>query len=181
MKTIRTDCDAYEFVVEKLLNQYDKSVDLNQNCQYRGYSIDQVEQWYDESLILAKESLNLKEDLGSSLSSEFQSLVSDILSEMFASSNPNLACAAGHLINDIYYDQNFEGKTLAPTLDTDKCPIAESIQKSHPEWNYTINSHEMVRNLQSIHDHEEVCNWEHYFSQAEFNSDGSYVGGLGRG
>lgn len=181
MKTIKTDYDAYEFVVNKLLKQNSKSVNENGDCRYRGYSDDQIEKFADEAYLRAEESLGLKDTSESEAYVKISSLASEIIDDIVASNPPNLACAAGHLIDDIHYHQNLEGKTLAPSLSTDHCPVAEVIQKSHPEWNYTSDSHEMVRNLQAIHDHAEPEAWEKYFSSAEFNSDGSFVGGLYNG
>lgn len=175
-KEILTDRDAFEFVTKELLEQYTKSINEGGDCQYRGYTIEQLDSIQDEANVIAREHF---EKNGDEVDDEFRfsEVVSTVMNDLFVDKySPTIACAAGHLIDDSLYDPDIEGKILSSVFDD--CPIAELIQNSHPNWAYTEHSHKMVRRLQMIHDNKEPENWEVSFSKMDidFNEDGTFTG-----
>lgn len=63
------------------------------------------------------------------------------------------ACAAGALIKDSEYNENFENE---PASDPH---VIEAIKASHPDWNFDDNSITMVLTLQKIHDSHAPFEW----------------------
>lgn len=63
------------------------------------------------------------------------------------------ACAAGALIKDSEYDEDFENE---PASDP---RIKEAIKESHPDWDYTNTSETIVMTLQRIHDSFTPSEW----------------------
>lgn len=175
-KEILTDLDAFEFVKNELLEQYTKSINEGGDCQYRGYTLAQLDSIQDEADMIARENFEGDaDDIDNDLS--FQEALSIVMNDLFVDKySPTIACAAGHLIDDSLYDPDIEGKIL--DIQFDDCPVAELIQKSHPNWAYTEHSHKMVRRLQMIHDSKEPENWEVSFSKMniDFDENGNFTG-----
>lgn len=63
------------------------------------------------------------------------------------------ACAAGALIKDNEYNDDFENE---PASDPQ---VIEAIKKSHPSWNFDENSVTMILVLQKIHDSHDPYEW----------------------
>lgn len=167
---VTNDREAFNLVKDMLLKQGEKSMDLSENCQYRGWSSDlvdkvrhkiyidsdefEVDEGFDEAMYLDKED--------------------ETLWETIASLPTDTKCAAGWLIHDNFYHQYFEGETVNPGSND----IWEAIKDSNPVWFTTEQSLEMVKDLQTIHDQEHEKDWLDKFELFEdrFNAYGDYTG-----
>lgn len=152
MRNIKSDLDAAKYVYEKLKEQNCKSQDENGECVYRGYDpneIDRIKYHYGED--------------------DYENFLWEV------QRLPIVMCAAGHLIDDKYYDTAFEGNSV-DGLDGD---IIQAIQNSNPDWNWSDNTLQMVMGLQRIHDQVSFNKWESefqlFFKQFIFNDNGAYV------
>lgn len=159
-KEIRTDLDAFEYVVEKLLEQNQKSMDMDETCQYRGYKLETIKNAYDE---MSKDyPYGLDE-----LSLDFAEFLTSIPSDA--------KCAVGHLISDNVYYNSIEGEGL-------NYEVYEMVKLSNPNWlTGDLNldddsSWRMLQHLQKIHDRESVAEWAFSFIEmrGSFNEDGTY-------
>lgn len=143
MPDIRTDKEAYEFVMEKLLEQGEKSIEDSGDCQYRGYSSKALSEIHSRANQAQAESED-EDDL-----SFYEELIN-----LLSCTPPDAKCAAGFLIDDNIYSSNLEGQTV----DYENS-VFEAIQKSNPLWRLDENSAEMLKTLQLIHDQKEVDQW----------------------
>lgn len=137
MSNITTDKEAFEFVTTRLLEQNSQCVDIGHDCQYRGFTHDETFMAWDNI------SSNDNDDLVHYLLEKFGGYTAK--------------CAAGWLIDDNFYDPFLEGRTV-----DDEVLLA--IKKSHPNWNMTEESVEMIRMLQNIHDRSTPKGWEKEFA-----------------
>lgn len=155
MPLITSDYEAYLIVKEHLLKQNAKALGENEDCQYRGYTNTKIEELQQKAEDIAKEQ-----------EIEWTSDKEDILSHLLAEESPDAMCAVGCLLLDDFYDENFEGKTIEY-----EGIVWDAVIKSNPLWKLTDNSLTMLKELQGIHDHAEVENWELRLSQvnAKFN------------
>lgn len=83
-----------------------------------------------------------------------------------------LMCAVGCLINNFYYNQDFEFNSL------DDPGIIEAISLSNKFWNITDESIKMLCSLQRIHDFHMVELWDKALDEDNFyfGLDGDYKG-----
>ena len=149
---IKTDLDAFNFVVEKLLEQNCKSVDHDETCSYRGYRPETIEDMTKRACELAGVDYMLHEEL-----SDYMDYFNDIMS----TTPPNAKCAVGHLISDVHYKGYVEGDGL-------NHDVFEMVQKSHPNW--IIDDEEesqwhMLADLQRIHDSSLPSEWPNDFEK----------------
>lgn len=86
--------------------------------------------------------------------------------------NETLMCAVGCIINDFYYDYDFEYNSL------DDQGIMEAIYASNKNWDVTDSSVSMLSALQRIHDFHRVELWEKALDEDNFyfGLDGDYKG-----
>jgi hypothetical protein len=163
---VTNDKEAFEYVKMMLLDQNEQSKDLSDNCQYRGYSHDLIAKLKDkaEDIFLEEES---PDDSVSYLEWEC-----GILDDLIANESPDLKCAAGWLINDSFYHQNFEGEMVHQNNS-----IWMSIKRSNPLWFTNNNSLKLVTELQNIHDSRSEEEWFEKFNELEpyFNAYGDYI------
>lgn len=139
---ITNDYEAYLFVQKHLLETMEKSMDGNNDCVYRGHK---------ESTIT--EILDISEN-------------PDDLKWLLSKTIFDAKCAAGCLISDEYYKSVFEGRLVEKgTL------VWESIAMSHPKWEMTEQSLELIRKLQFIHDNNDVSEWELELSRINLDFD----------
>ena len=167
---ITNDREAFQYVKNMLLKQDEKSTDLSDNCQYRGWSEELVDEVRHKIYVDPSE-LDDEEDFDSN---RFLDREDELLWETIASMPTNTKCAAGWLIHDNFYHQNFEGETVNPASND----IWDVIKLSNPVWFTTEKSLSMVKQLQSIHDQEHVSDWSEKFESFEdrFNAYGDYTG-----
>lgn len=151
MTMITNDKEAFEYIKEQLLKQNEKSLDYQEDCQYRGHSSYLIEK--------AKE-----------LSGYEYEYIDDNSFDLFINElhklKPDLKCAAGHVIHDVFYDSDFEGKSMQGNNEIEK-----AIAKSNPVWKLTDNSYKMLHKLQQIHDSVMVWDWEVELSKLNINFD----------
>ena len=88
----------------------------------------------------------------------------DVYSHLISQESPDAMCAVGCLLLDDFYDQDLEGKTIEY-----EGSVWHAVIKSNPLWKMTDNSLTMLKELQSIHDHAEVINWESRLSRLNAN------------
>lgn len=154
MNTIKTDLDAFNYVAESLLRQNDKSMNNEEDCQYRGFLYSQVEKAMTKAI------------------TENDDFDHDAFLDILYSQNAMAKCAIGYLISDENYDQDIEGKGL----DED---IVEIVRQSNPDWNITEKSGELLMRLQKTHDSLPVERWRKEFESIrnDFDDEGNYFGG----
>lgn len=138
MSLITNDYEAFLVVKEHLLNQDEKAINSEDDCQYRGYLSKTM------SRIKNEVSDNLEcDDYDDNWSSEFYDELNDALNQ-----TPfDAKCAVGVLISDQFYQEEFEGGVIDNNND-----IVEAVNKSNPVWKITDKSFSMLQALQSIHD-----------------------------
>lgn len=153
MSSIVKDLDAFNFVAMNLIEQNDKSMNENDECQYRGYPQSVLQS------IVVRCSSNEEIDY-------------DELTNLLANEPIDAKCAVGHLISDAIYSYDLEGKLVDEE-------ILDIVQQSHPEWKMTEQSKKMLMRLQKIHDAMTVELWPEAFSlmQKDFDTNGDYTGG----
>ena len=139
---ITNDYEAYLFVQKHLLGTMEKSMDGNNDCVYRGHK----ESTIAEALIESENTGDLKWLLSKTIF--------------------DAKCAAGCLISDEHYKSDFEGK-----LVEQESIIWDSIVMSNPKWEMTEHSFQLVRQLQSIHDNNDVSEWELELSRLNLDFD----------
>lgn len=139
---ITNDYEAYLFVQKHLLETMEKSMDGNNDCVYRGHK---------ESTIA--EALIKSDGFGD-------------LKWLLSKTTFDAKCAAGCLISDKYYKSDFEGKIVEQGSG-----IWKSIVMSNPKWEMTEESFQLVSQLQSIHDNNDVCEWELELSRLNLDFD----------
>ena len=154
MGFITNDKEAYLFMKDHLLNQMEKSMDKLNECTYRGYSQNILDQLNDEAKTIAEQNgLYDEED------------EEDVYNDLLASHSPNLKCAVGALIIDEFYSQNLEGRTVCTT----EMDIVEAVQKSNPIWKITGSSITLMKAFQNIHDSYEPSVWEYRIDKLKDN------------
>ena len=153
MTLITNDYEAYSLVREHLLKQNAKALGENEDCQYRGYTYTKIEQLQQKA-----------EDIANEQEIELKADREDIYSHLIAEESPDAMCAVGCLLLDEFYDLELEGKTIEF-----EGVVLDAVIKSNPAWKITDNSLEMLKELQSIHDHAEVINWELRLSRLNAN------------
>ncbi len=82
-------------------------------------------------------------------------------------------CAVGMIIDDSYYDESIENKSVADEI------VLEAVRISNPEWDLRPSGVNMLIDLQSIHDTNKLFFWADAFRSVEntlFDEDGSYKG-----
>ena len=160
MPDIRTDEEAYKFVMQKLLEQNERSTEEGGDCQYRGYKSETILDLRTKAGMLYNED---EED-----NTEFH----EELLKLLAATPYNAKCAAGFLIDDNVYSYHLEGQTVQY-----ENTVHEYIQKSNPLWNMNENSVAMVERLQQIHDSDSIDDWESSLEKVGymFNTLGAFV------
>lgn len=148
MNNIKTDKDAFEFVCSKLIQQGERSMNDEETCMYRGYKKSTLE--------------NALKEAGHVDGDDFDYY--DSLSYIFENTPSDARCAVGHLIDDKFYDPAIEGEPIYST-------IMNMVINSNPEWRTSINTEEMLRTLQRIHDRENVSEWQDTLGQFKTNFD----------
>lgn len=154
MNTIKTDLDAFNYVVECLLKQNDKSMNNSEDCQYRGFLFSEVDNALSEATI-----------------GEDGDFDYDIFLNILYSLDATAKCAVGHLISDEHYDDHIEGKML----DED---IITIVKLSNPNWVMSDKSFDLLKRLQKTHDSLPVERWRKEFDNIRYHFDenGCYYG-----
>jgi hypothetical protein len=163
---IKTDKDAFLFVAKRLIEQNAKCLNEQEDCVYRGYSSSFMEQMKAsayETVYGNDEDKAEQDNWGDG---------DDYFNVLMAEHEPNLKCAAGHLILDEFYDPNIEGEGISAGNLAEKAII-----KSNPEWNYDGSSLEMIDVLQTVHDRRFTEDWPSLLEKLEqwFDEDGTYI------
>lgn len=153
MPLITNDYEAYLLVKEHLLKQEAKAMNDSEDCQYRGYTDFKIEEIREKADVMANE-----QEL------EWGADREDVYSHLISQESPDAMCAVGCLILDEFYNQDLEGKTIEY-----EGSVWDAVIKSNPLWKLTDNSLTMLKELQSIHDHAEVENWELRLSRLNEN------------
>jgi hypothetical protein len=153
MNAIKTDLDALNFVVDALIQQNDKSMNNDEDCQYRGFLYSEVEKAMIEA------------------TTDDDDFDHDIFLNILLSQDAKAKCAIGHLISDDDYDNNIEGTGLDEE-------IMDIVRKSNPDWNMGIKSGDLLMRLQKTHDSLPVGRWEKEFNHIknDFDDEGNYIG-----
>jgi hypothetical protein len=167
--TITNDYEAFIYVKDMLLQQDERSMDTNDNCQYRGYSAnlcEKVRQKAEDWVI----------DLGDEVYSILDSAedpVNTYFHEMMNDQIPDRKCAAGFLINDNFYHDYFEGNAVE-----NRGHILDAIKLSNPAWKISDNSFNLIKTLQSVHDNQEPSDWGWMLDNIKknFNEYNDYTG-----
>jgi len=154
MSLITSDYEAYLIVKEHLLKQNAKALGENEDCQYRGYTNTKIEELKEK----AEDIFNERKEF------EWEADKEEFFSHLLAEESPDAMCAVGCLLLDDFYNQNLEGKLIEF-----EGIVWDAIVKSNPLWKITDNSLAMLKELQGIHDHAEVGNWELRLSQINAN------------
>lgn len=163
--TLKNDKEIFEFVKDKLLKQYARSMDTDDTCRYRGLSTRTIDNLKN----------NLAEANGLSVDEYEDVMTNDEFYEGYleamCSINEDAKCAVGHLISDEFYSPNFEGETIEYGSD-----IWDAVISSNPEWKISDNSFKLLSTLQAIHDRQRVEDWEESFKRLEndFLENGDY-------
>lgn len=154
MDTIKTDLDAFNYVVDSLLKQNDKSMNNSEDCQYRGFLHSQVEKAMSAATI------------------DVDDFDYDIFLDILWSESATAKCAIGHLISDEHYDDQIEGKML----DSE---IIDIVKLSNPNWIINNKTFDLLKRLQKTHDSLPVNRWRKEFDNIRHNFDenGCYYGG----
>lgn len=149
---IKTDKEAFEFVVAELIKQNQQSLDSERECAYRGFSPQRME-----------------EIIGFPIEDSFDALDEiDELDPIYS----DLRCAVGYLIADDYYSVALERNQVDNILVTD------AVQRSNPEWKIDPDtSIPLLRKLQLIHDSYPPSRWVNLLDKNNFsfNPDGSFI------
>lgn len=157
---ITTDKQAFDFVIKMLLEQNAQSMDDSETCQYRGFKKVTIEDIFEKAKEIAYKSDE------SYWSSDIEELQRDLLEKI----GYDAKCAVGHLINDEHYHLSIEGETL--TAD-----VVDMVKLSHPNWEITDGSQQMMIELQKIHDSYKPETWGKMFKtfQYNFTEDGKWI------
>lgn len=156
---IKTDEQAYSYVMNKLLEQGQKSVDDAGECQYRGFS----EKFIEEAKSRISDEFDENEDS--------DAFYEELLNVLYNKPS-DTKCAAGYLINDAEYDRTLEGQTIQYENS-----VYEAIQKSNPLWRMNEKSSALVAALQTIHDQKPEHEWHNYLETLgySFNIHGEFM------
>lgn len=159
---ITTDKEAYQYVYDKLMIQYEMSVDEDETCRYRGYKKATINYWEKKALEIAVESNPMFDPDNDSFQFELRDLLCNVPYDA--------KCAAGHLIDDAFYDSSIEGQGVDEY-------VIEQIASSNPNWKITDTSAEMIKHMQNIHDRNDPSRWNELFfaSLLNFDSDGEWL------
>lgn len=154
MNTIKSDLDAFNYVVEALLKQKDKSMNNSEDCQYRGFLYSKVEDAMEKALI-----------------GEDGDFDHDLYLNLLYELNAEAKCAVGHLISDEHYDPDIEGKMI----DSD---VMEIVKLSNPNWTMSDKTFDLLKRLQKTHDSIPVEMWKKEFDNIRYHFDenGCYYG-----
>lgn len=157
---IITDKQAFDYVVKMLLEQDAKSMDDSATCQYRGFKQKTLEDTFNKADEIAHESSE----------AYWSSDIEELQRELLAKIGCDAKCAVGHLISDEHYHPSIEGETL--TTD-----VVDMVKLSHPNWEITDESQQMMIELQKIHDGYPPHNWGDLFKgiQHDFTEDGKWI------
>ena len=163
---ITNDKEAFEYVKMMLLDQDEQSKDLTDNCVYRGYSANTIEKARAKAEGIIRDSDSMDDQV------DYYEWESEILDNLIAGQAPDMKCAAGWLIADIFYYDYFEGE-----LVSQKNHIWDAIKQSNPVWFTTNNSLKLVNELQNIHDSRDTSEWFEELNKIEpnFNAYGDYI------
>ena len=166
---ITNDYEAFEYVKNMLLEQKEKSIDPNDNCQYRGYS-----GYLCEGVRLIAEDWVIENGDKISERSDYDGdPVDNYFYETIYTKTPDTKCAAGFLIHDNFYQDSFEGNAVERTGH-----ILEAIKSSNPAWKIEDHSFNLIKTLQSVHDNQEPHDWGWMLAKIanNFNEYNDYTG-----
>jgi hypothetical protein len=160
MSLVINDYEAYMLVKEHLLNQKEAAKDTNDDCQYRGFKESTLQKAKDQAVMEMINEGELDER-------EEEMRMLQILEGQY----PDAKCAVGCLISDDFYKQDFEGRTIERS-----CHVWDAVKLSNPLWKMTDASHEMLKELQAIHDNNNPDDWEYRLLKlnASFDKYGDY-------
>lgn len=163
---IKTDLDAFIFIKNKLMEQGARSINHDDECQYRGFSnklLEDIELQVDKMVNSQIDEEGFEFEFGSEIHWDLESAARfKITSEI----PYDMKCAVGHLISDDFYDPAFEGEGIVGNET-----ILEAIANSNPHWQMGESSENMVSVLQAVHDQREVYEWEKFFKIIESKID----------
>lgn len=158
---IKTDYDAFVFVRNKLLKQNAKSQNEDNTCLYRG--------WLPETL--SKMNERATEKLGDFDYGSDDSPFYEYFRDIQACTPSDAKCAAGWLISDDYYSNQFEERSV------DDSEVMTAIEYSNPEWKIDGSGHTLLVRMQQIHDSKNISEWEMCFDDLEnhFDENGNFT------
>lgn len=160
MTVITNDYEAFLFMKDHLLSQMEKAWDSNEDCVYRGYKTETLEDVRESA----------KDHLEGGIWAEDEY---EVFYELLSNTPYDAKCAVGCLIIDDFYDQNLEGNVIQQNAN-----VWDSVRKSNPVWKMTDGSYNLMRNMQNIHDNNPTDDWANLMEKLEkdFNEYKDYVG-----
>lgn len=159
--TLTTDKEVFEYATQKLYDQNESSrSDNNDTCVYRGYS-QAIKDELRETIFEGLEEDHILDNE----SEVFYELFYEKLMDL----NPDRKCAVGHLISDAVYSHELEER------DARDGDVINAVRESNPLWQMTETSYELIYDMQSVHDRNEVEAWPYIFNYFSFDEDDKYV------
>lgn len=154
---IKTDKDAFNFVVNFLTNQGEKSTGENGECKYRGFLQSTLKNVVEQCLAISS---------GSDETPEYELAYFNKMESLIYDAK----CAVGCLISDEFYDPIIEGSDIHDES------VVEMVVRSNPNWNITNQSEKLLGRLQGIHDNDLFNSWQSIFEDMslDFNEEGEY-------
>lgn len=162
---VKTDKDAYQYIVKSLIEQNTKSTDENGECRYRGGSNAIFQSLYTKAKEKCEKDYPLMAD------DRKYEVTQDNFRELCFDVPYDFKCAVGHIIDSTHYTEQIEGNSLD---DDDVC---KAIKDSNPNWEITENSIMLLKLMQLVHDWSEVEDWPIKFAtlQNRFDENGSFI------
>lgn len=157
-----TDRDVFNKVKTHLLAQNERSMLVSGSCAYRGVKHSDLDEvWMREFGTAAP--LNIDNE---------PEVVMKRLREISATIPRNISCAVGCLIDERYYDHEFEARPA------DNEGVLDALAWSIPDWDpYDRNSIDMLLRLQAVHDEMEIAKWPEILNTFEFDEHGNFTDG----
>jgi hypothetical protein len=143
-KNITNDYEAFTVVKRHLLSQNTRSIDIYQECQYRGYKNETIDKLWEEVYALGTDNMDTEHE---------------IMIELLQELKPEAMCAVGALIDDSFYSRLIENKAISESLDDEDSPL-EALKKSNPDWEIDDDSLSMLNDLQRLHDSVSALDWD---------------------
>jgi len=137
-----TDFEMFKKVKDHLLNQKDRSVQLNDigDCAYNG--------WLEREINLAMNEIH--EEMPGLIDRDYGEFFY-VLEERLG--KPNAKCAVGAIIAS-------ENTKKIEGTPVDNDDVIQEIKDSNPDWSITDESVSMLNVLQRIHDRVPFIDWE---------------------
>lgn len=177
-KDLTNDYEVFEYIRDFLLDQNEKAVGSDGDCQYLGVKEDyrktrlsqlQKEQYDRQGIEVFDVDYYHDQDLVDNFNYEINVLITNNENRDFFT-----RCAVGCLIDLENYDSSLEGNTVTESS------VLNAVAYSNPNLNFGSGSlFALLSNMQQIHDSFSVSSWSVAFDiMAEYFEDKTFTGGL---